>query len=162
MIQKTILVALPALALAACAVETRAPQGFNFEHPADYIAWQAEIESELANGNPRELDENEWQKFRELRSKSQNILAGYETMASLSENDRMAIYNVHQEMTLLVVEDEGPPAVFCRWEHVTGSHMRVRRCIQRAPSGTADAQRTYLEETMRRHDRIVVPDMPSG
>lgn len=158
---KCLLVALPALVLAACAPIPRTEQGLNFEYPADYLAWQSEIESELADGNPRELDEEEWQKFRDLRAQSHEILGEHESMAALSEDERMAIFNLHEELTALVVEDEGPPPVVCRWEHRVGSHLRQRVCTQRAPAGSADAQRTYLEETMRRIDRSV-NDLPPG
>lgn len=105
-------------------LQTEAPR---IVSTAEFLSFLDTLETDLENGEPRELTRLEQRRVNELSSELRSMLDGVERVDRLNSNTQTQIYNKTQELWTAVVgrtEDQ----VVCRREHRVGTNFKTTRC----------------------------------
>jgi len=161
-IKQLAVTAVVAITLTACATNQASVQSIDepdrYESVADYMDWLSALENELRNGEPRELSSREWDRFNRLMDQTARIFADYELVAELNEEERVAAFNTHEELTSLVMKD-GLDPVRCRMEGRIGTNFKELRCTRR---GNAASNERFEDWWLRQHHTINIGTRAEG
>jgi hypothetical protein len=142
---KSISLVLAVLLLAGCAsMGPRVPTHEDpFAMPIDeFMQEHAILRANLLEGEPRELEEDEWTKFDEISGELVDLVGDATEIEQIDMQDRHQLYELRLAMVNLVVGDVEPEMV-CFRQHTTGTRLRgQRRCytLQDLENRRFDAQ----------------------
>ncbi|MDX1625555.1 MAG: hypothetical protein R3323_03480 [Wenzhouxiangellaceae bacterium] len=109
---------------AATDAPTKAPEVLSVDQ---YLVFLDELESGLAEGEPRKLNSHEEREFDRLARQMRGILTSTESIDGLTEERKARVYNLNQEIWATVVGKE-ENKVICRREHTVGTHFKRTTC----------------------------------
>lgn len=94
----------------------------------EYIAFLDELKAAVERGEIREFTGNEYRSFQRIDSRLRNELANVDHIEQLAGDNKIRVYNLHQELQGVII---GDPENFqiCRREHTVGTNFRRTRCI---------------------------------
>jgi hypothetical protein len=127
----SILVILTIILLSGCAVT-----GQRVASPEDPFAMPIEefmhehavLRANLMAGEPRQLEEEEWEKFDDISTRLAALVGDATELEQIETRDRHQLYELRMQMVDLVVGDIEPTMV-CFQQHTTGTRLRgTRRC----------------------------------
>lgn len=125
-----LMVLLAIILLAGCASLTdRGPSHEDpFAMPVDeFMQEHADLRASLLEGDPRELDEDEWKEFNALSTELVHLVGDATEIEEIEMSDRHRIYELRTDMDEVVGEVNSRPA--CTHSPMIGSRMRKsRRC----------------------------------
>ncbi len=127
----TVFVVLAVILLSACAVS--GPRVASTEDPfampiEEFMHEHAILRASLTEGEPRELEEEEWEKFDDISARLVDLVGDATELEQIEMQDRRQLYELRMQMVDLVVGDVEPTMV-CFQQHTTGTRLRgSRRC----------------------------------
>lgn len=121
--------------LAACAstnTDTRSPQPDPVEPERltipEYREFLSELDVAIKNGEPRELNSTEMERYLDISSRLGVLLARYDSIDEMSETRRIELFNLQETLQATVIgkrEDQ----LLCRRTRTVGTHFRETRCL---------------------------------
>jgi TolA-binding protein len=105
-------------------LQTEAPR---IVSTAEFLSFLDTLETDIGNGEPREMTRLEKRRVGELSDELRGMLAGVDQVDQLNSNLQTQIYNKTQELWTAVIgraEDQ----VVCRREHRVGTNFKTTRC----------------------------------
>lgn len=96
----------------------------------EYREFLGNLRDSLSEGEPRQFNEREVDKFNRLYSKLLNIMEGHETPDTMNANQRQELFNTHEELQALVAGDRDNQ-VICNRRHQVGSNFKKTSCYTR-------------------------------
>jgi hypothetical protein len=131
-----------------------------FAMPIDeFMLEHAILRAHLVEGEPRELDEDEWEKFDDISARLVDLVGEATELEQIDMRDRHQIYELRTQMVNVVVGDV-EPAVVCFRQHVTGTRLRGnRRCYTLED---LEKDRFIAQEIMRYIQNIPQGEHPDG
>lgn len=119
-----------ALLLAACApYETRPAQTLDMKTLSipEYREFLTELTAAIAQGEPRELNAREKDRFQRITGRLDRVLASHQSVDEMDHDTQTQLFNLHNELEAVVVgRDEDQ--LLCRREHRVGTNFRVTEC----------------------------------
>lgn len=100
-----------------------------FAMPIDeFMQEHAILRANLVQGEPRELGEEEWEKFDDISARLVDLIGNATEIEQIAMNDRHQLFELRSQMVDLVVGDVEPTLV-CFNQYTTGTRLRgTRRC----------------------------------
>lgn len=150
------------LLVAGCATTTQRVAGPEdpFAMPIDeFMLEHAILRANLTEGEPRELEEGEWEKFDDISDRLIDLVGDATELEQIRMGDRHQLYELRTQMVELVVGDIEPTMV-CFRQQTTGTRLRgTRRCYT-----IEDLQRDRFvaQEIMRYIHNIPQGEHPDG
>lgn len=108
----------------------------------EYLDYLDQIDEGLKEGKPKPLSEREQAMFDEAAHSIRGLLAGKESIADLSSDEAIALFN-SQETIKAVLSGREEERLMCTREHRVGTNFRQKRCV------TLDTQRQEREASQR-------------
>lgn len=148
------LAVVSAFVLAACATSSqRIPSPSDpFAMPIEEFQQEtAKLRANLKEGEPRELDEEEWKRFDEILAGMDELVGGATEINQVPDNNRSRLFELRSSMLNLLVGDAAEEVV-CFRQQTTGTRLKDRRrCYTLAQ---LEAERFEAETLMRYIDSL--------
>jgi len=143
MLKKTVLIVIVTLFCAACAGgqqnqrQADANPQLQPQPVADmpetasveeYLDFLDKLEVAVEQGAIRELNSREFSQFQRISRQLRDELAGIERIEELRDDNKLRVFNLHQELQGVVIGDP-ENYLICRREHRVGSNFKQTRCI---------------------------------
>lgn len=96
----------------------------------EYVEFLNTLESSIAEGEPRQLNETEQRQFDSIKASLVSLIGERQDIEEFDQYDKERLFNLHQRLQTVVIGDPSTQ-VICRQERTTGSNMRQTRCITR-------------------------------
>ena len=112
--------------LAGCAMTGQRVAGPEdpFAMPIDeFMQEHAILRASLTQGEPRELEEDEWEKFDDISARLVDLVGDATELEQIEMRDRNQLYELRKQMVDVVVGDVEPTMV-CFRQHTTGTRLR--------------------------------------
>lgn len=93
----------------------------------EFLAFLDSLETDIDNGEPRELTEMEMRRFDRLSGELREMLVDVDSVEQLNNNEQTLVYNKTQELWAAVV-GRADDQVICRREHRIGTNFKSTRC----------------------------------
>lgn len=147
--------ALILLMLAACAGNGQAR-----EEPAadvraekvsvpEYREFLVDLREAVSEGIPREFNQREMDRFNRLDSRLTGLLDGVDSVDELSRDERLALFNTHEELQALM-SGRQDDQIICRRERTVGTHFQTEKCYTRREWREAsEDSRRFIEDHMK-------------
>jgi len=91
---------------------------------AEFRAEMRELKANLESGTPRKLETGEWREFNRIHQGFEQVLADVNTVGELSSDDRLMVYNLQEQLALLLGETSRNERADCA--RGTGSRLPCR------------------------------------
>jgi len=143
------------LFLTACATNNDGPQ--RLATPEDPLAMpipeykreQAMLVSNLHNGVPRELEENEWERLERIQTNILRLLGDAREIEELDLETRYTLFQLRNQLVALVIAGTAQEVV-CVRQQLTGTRLgNRRRCMTRFEWEQSEYYAEYVEEYVR-------------
>lgn len=95
--------------------------------PEQYVLFLNELETGLADGQPRQLNDAEMDQVGRMTTRLRGMLAGIDSIEELDTDEQEKVFNLNQELWATVVGND-EEQVICRREHVVGTHFKRTIC----------------------------------
>lgn len=157
-----------AMMLAACATSGSGPE--RLASPEDPLAMsipeykreQSMLVDNLAQGIPRELDEQEWDRLRRIQSNILELLGDAREIEELDEETRYTLFQLRQQLVATVIAGTAMEVV-CVRQQLTGTRLgKRRRCMTRAEWEQSRYYAEYVEEFVRGLNNPLISEGPVG
>lgn len=124
---------LVAILITACASTPRSstPARPEIVSIPEYREFLVELDSAIQDGEPRELNDREMERYSETTGKLNRLLAQYDSLDNMPEDHRRELFNLHEALQSTVVgrrEDQ----ILCRRTKTVGTNFRETRCMTHA------------------------------
>lgn len=114
----------------------------------EYIEFLDNLKVAVESGDIRDFNRREYQEFQRINSQLRNELAGVETVEQLGEDNKIRVFNLHQELQGVVIGDP-ENHVICRREHTVGTNFRRTTCVSAGDfERNQEASRRQLRQLM--------------
>lgn len=154
MMKSVLLAVVSALVLAACATTPqRTPSPSDpFGMPIDEFQQEAaKLRASLKDGEPRDLDEKEWERLDEILASMDDLVGNATEIDQVPMNNRTRLYELRSSMVNLLVGDVEDEVV-CFRQQTTGTRLKDRqRCYTLAQ---LEAEKFEAETLMRYIDSL--------
>lgn len=115
----------------------------------EFLQALEQVRANLQEGEPRELDRDDWKEFDKIHGKFRKILGEVDTIEDLPPRKQTEVFNLQEELdTLLVGRKE--EQVVCTERRQLGSRIARRDCI------TVGERRVLRDRAMQ-----ILGDIPS-
>jgi hypothetical protein len=140
-------IALAALTMAfvGCApYETRSPMQLDVESVSisEYREFLTLLNEAVEEGEPRELNSQEKERFTRINSRLDRLLAKHDTLDSMDQEERLQLFNLHEQLQGVVIGRE-EDQIICRRQKQVGTNFRQMQC---------KTQSEWQEEQRNAHD----------
>lgn len=137
MFNRLALVITLSLLVAACASSgssSGAPRVDPLQMPvAEFMAEQQRLRANLEQGEPRELNQAEWDQVNRIHAGFDQILGDVRTVRELSDEDIQRLIRLRGELVAVLAADRPDEIVCLRVRHTTGTRLAgQQRCVTRA------------------------------
>jgi hypothetical protein len=128
----------------------------------DYKREQAMLVNNLAQGNPRELDEQEWDRLGRIQNNILELLGDADEIEEIDLETRYTIFQLRQQMVAMVIAGTAMEMV-CVRQQLTGTRLgQRRRCMTRAEWEQSHYYAEYVEEFVRGLNNPLISEGPVG
>jgi len=157
-----------AVILAACA--TNGSEPLRLATPEDPLAMsipeykreQSMLVNNLAQGNPRELDDQEWDRLSRIQDTILELLGDAKEIEEIDLETRYTIFQLRQQMVAMVISGTAMEMV-CVRQQLTGTRLgKRRRCMTRAEWEQSRYYAEYVEEFVRGLNTPLISEGPVG
>jgi len=115
----------------------------------DYKREQSMLVNNLAQGNPRELDEQEWDRLTRIQDNILELLGDAQDIEEIDLETRYTIFQLRQQLVATVISGTAMEMV-CVRQQLTGTRLgQKRRCMTRAEWEQSHYFAEYVEEYVR-------------
>lgn len=94
----------------------------------EYLDFLDELKAAVEAGEIREFSQNEYNSFQRIDRRLRNELADVDHIEQLAGDNKIRVYNLHQELQGVIIGDPENYQI-CRREHTVGTNFRKTRCI---------------------------------
>lgn len=147
--------------IAGCATNSQRLAGPEdpFAMPIDeFMQETASLYINLKQGEPRELEAEEWEEFDEIRERITELVGNATEIEQIPMNRRRQLYELRSRMVQLVAGDIQSSRV-CFTENTTGTRLRGNtRCYTLAELEQNRLEAQRLMDYIQRHPRGQHPD----
>lgn len=122
--------AISVLLLAACAANDHRDNMRLDPHTVtipDYRNFLTSLDQAIEQNEPRELNEDERERFDRISDRIETLLDEHDAMDELDQDQRRQFVNLHSELQSVVIgKDEDQ--ILCRRQKQVGTHFRTTKC----------------------------------
>jgi len=155
---KTIALLLLTLSLSLGCATTREPERLAspedpFAMPIDeFIEEQQILRANLEAGNPRSLDEKEWQRLNRIHQNIDQLIGQARTIEEVDLENRYTLFQLRNQLIAMLVGGAADDVV-CFRQQSTGTRLGGgRRCMTRAELEQSRFRTEYLMEFIRQQN----------
>lgn len=95
----------------------------------NFLNLLAMVRNDLEQGDPRSLTRREWRDFERIESRFQRKLRNVDHVDNLSDDRRLELHTLHEELKVLLKDEDPGDRIVCTTTRRTGSRIRQQECM---------------------------------
>lgn len=150
MIKQALLAVSVILVAGACASTSQ--MRASPEHPLltpvpQFLAEQQHLRASFEEGEPRELDDSEWESLDRIQGRFEEILSDVTDIEELSSEEKREVFHLRSRLIALMTASDDDEMICTRQKHAIGTRLSGRsRCTTRSQ---LERERFSAQELMR-------------